>query len=116
MINRSDFKTSIFLGVLIFIVFFGTIASAAANCTGNNPPQAIMKGKSQGSTGEVISFDGSRSEDDGEIVSYAWDFGDGHQDEGPRVSHIFWKGGDYVITLTVTDQCGQKNRTTAIFK
>jgi hypothetical protein len=43
---------------------------------------------------------------DGDIVSYEWDFGDGHQGTGVKCSHYYEKEGVYDITLTVTDNDG----------
>jgi hypothetical protein len=73
--------------------------------------------------GEEIVFDGSASyDDDGQIVSYAWDFGDGNIIAGiatalslSRVggntdevapAHIYSDAGKYTVTLKVTDDKG----------
>jgi len=55
--------------------------------------------------GEVINFDATNSFDpDGYITSYFWDFGDGtNATDGAIVSHVYTENGDYVVTLTVTD-------------
>jgi PKD repeat protein len=53
---------------------------------------------------ETVTFDASGSHDpDGTIVSYEWDFGDGSTDTGMIVTHAYETGGNYVVTLTVTD-------------
>ncbi|MBN2495811.1 MAG: right-handed parallel beta-helix repeat-containing protein [Deltaproteobacteria bacterium] len=50
------------------------------------------------------TFDASGSFDpDGTIISYHWDFGDGHSDDGMVVQHAFADGTDRTVTLTVTD-------------
>jgi serine protease len=50
------------------------------------------------------SFDGSGSSDsDGNIVSYAWDFGDNSTGSGVTPSHTYAAAGTYDVTLTVTD-------------
>jgi len=36
----------------------------------------------------------------GEIVEYAWDFGDGESEKGFEVSHTFRKAGEFDVTLT----------------
>jgi len=43
----------------------------------------------------------------GEIVEYAWDFGDGNQSGEPDPEHLFRSPGDIPVTLTVrdTNQC-----------
>jgi PKD repeat protein len=60
-------------------------------------------------------FDGSASYDpDGTIVSYEWDFGDGHTGSGVKPSHHYNapNGRTYAVTLTVTDDFGIKNSST----
>jgi len=57
--------------------------------------------------GEVTTFDGSSSSDsDGQIVSWAWDFGDGNSAAGETVTHAYTESGEYTVTLTVTDNDG----------
>ena len=73
--------------------------------------------------GEEIVFDGSASyDDDGKIVSYKWDFGDGITMAGNSTalslskaggnasdvapSHIYFDTGKYTVTLKVTDDKG----------
>nr|QNO49634.1 hypothetical protein AIHMFPNM_00037 [Methanosarcinales archaeon ANME-2c ERB4] len=55
--------------------------------------------------GETISFgaEGSKSYyQDGGIVSYEWDFGDGSTGAGANVEHTYPRSGQYTVTLTVT--------------
>ncbi|HSP91095.1 MAG TPA: PKD domain-containing protein [Vicinamibacterales bacterium] len=55
-----------------------------------------------------VTFDASLSTDsDGRIVRYAWNFGDGSNDEGVVVKHEFKAIGTFLVTLTVTDDRGQ---------
>lgn len=54
----------------------------------------------------VVGFDGSASTDDGTIVSYQWDFGDGSSSEGMVVEHTYENPGRYFATLTVRDDQG----------
>jgi hypothetical protein len=57
---------------------------------------------------EQIHFDGIPSSDpDGYITAWVWDFGDGSPTAtGTLVSHVYAQPGQYIVTLTVTDNEG----------
>ncbi|MDW8040331.1 MAG: PKD domain-containing protein [Nitrososphaerota archaeon] len=61
--------------------------------------------------GEIVTFDASASTaDGGEIVSYAWDFGDGTPivvENDPVTTHVYALAGEYLVTLNVTDSEGR---------
>jgi PKD repeat protein len=86
------------------------------------PVAVIQPDYIEGTVGEEIAFDGADSTDeDGQIVSYAWDFGDAvpsadaelflmksSEDAGPEgtgvnPSYTYQASGTYVVTLWVTD-------------
>ena len=56
----------------------------------------------------MIAFDGSTSSDadTGDVLAYAWDFGDGASGAGAVVSHTHTQAGIVKIILTVTDSAG----------
>jgi PKD repeat protein len=58
--------------------------------------------------GDTVTFDGSLSTDDGQIVSYAWSFGDGGAGSGVRTAHRYQLAGSYNVVLTVTDDRGAR--------
>lgn len=61
----------------------------------------------------ACQFDGSASsDDDGEIVSWAWQLGDGAKASGTQVSHSYREAGSYTITLTVKDNDGASDSRT----
>ncbi len=76
----------------------------------NVPPVAVLSSPSSGAIGEPVSFDASASYDpDGRVVKYSYDFGDGTSPVTGVVaaaSHAYTQAGNYVITLTVTDDDG----------
>jgi PKD repeat protein len=47
------------------------------------------------------------------IASYSWNFGDGATGSGINVTHAYAAAGSFTVTLTVTDDLGQKNTTSA---
>ncbi len=58
---------------------------------------------------KATKFDASKSSDsDGTVVSYHWNFGDGHSLTTTKaiVSHTYRKAGKHKVTLTVTDDSG----------
>lgn len=76
---------------------------------GGNPwPVAVASANSSG--GDVplaVSFSSAGSTDPGgSIASYAWDFGDGGSSSQANPTHTFSAPGNYVVTLTVTDNQG----------
>lgn len=65
--------------------------------------------------GQNVFFDGTYSADsDGSIVSYQWTYGDGDMETGPTQYHDFVAAGTYNVTLTVTDNAGNRASTTRI--
>lgn len=65
-------------------------------------------------SGLSVAVDASSSSDeDGRVVGYAWDFGDGGRGTGQRASHEYAEAGTYTIALTVTDDSGATNTRTA---
>lgn len=73
----------------------------------NQPPMAVIDGPLQGPVGQALYFSGSGSGDnDGQIVAYAWDFGDGATASGVEATYTYNAPGNYQVALTVTDDGG----------
>lgn len=84
----------------------------------NDPPTASFNVEHPGMVmpvvGQPITFDSNSSDEDGWIVSYAWDFGE-HPSataSGMIVDHAFAKVGTYTVSLTVTDNDGATDTAT----
>jgi PKD repeat protein len=76
----------------------------------NIPPTAVIStDKTSGTTPLIVNFDGSASSDvDGNVLSYAWNFGDGSALESSvNPSHTFSNTGAFEVSLIVTDNEGQ---------
>lgn len=57
--------------------------------------------------GETLQFYGNESwDEDGQIVNYTWEFGDGKYNYTENPVHIFTENGEYNVTLTVRDNNG----------
>lgn len=62
------------------------------------------------STSGSIDFNGSFSKDnDGNLISYLWDFGDGYTSNEISPTHLYALPGIYEVTLTVQDNSGTSN-------
>jgi mono/diheme cytochrome c family protein len=61
----------------------------------------------------LIQFDGSASSDpDGDVLTFAWDFGDGNTAAEMMPTHTYSSAGDFEVSLVVND--GQANSDPAI--
>ena len=70
----------------------------------NAPPVAEAGPGQTVAIGEVVAFDAGGSVDqDGTILDYRWDFGDGARGDGVQVSYAYPQSGTYQVLLTVRD-------------
>ncbi|MEM9718985.1 MAG: PKD domain-containing protein, partial [Bacteroidota bacterium] len=82
------------------------LVEVVVNPAGSNlaPEATFIATPTTGTAPLSVFFDATGSTDsDGQIVSYAWDFGDGTTGMGDTVSHIFTMAGTYTVRLLVTD-------------
>ncbi|MBF0217625.1 MAG: PKD domain-containing protein [Candidatus Omnitrophica bacterium] len=83
---------------------------AVADATGYAATTAPAKEGITNATGTKcnnFTFDGTKSTALGKgKLTYLWDFGDGSTSTSPIVQHMYAKGGEYRVTLTVTDESG----------
>lgn len=82
----------------------------------NRPPQEVCPkpicnagGPYTGTVGNPVVFNGTGSSGPPPktIVTWHWDFGDSTGFYGATPSHTYAAAGTYVVTLTVTNNCGQ---------
>jgi len=65
---------------------------------------------------EDIHFQGTGTDEDGTIVSYAWNFGDTVTSTEQNIFHKYDTIGTYTVTLTVTDNDGLEHTDSATIK
>jgi DNA/RNA endonuclease G (NUC1) len=80
--------------------------------SGTRPPVAVAGGPYTGIEGSAVHFDGSASSDpDGDVITFAWDFGDGATGTGAAPTHTYADNGDYTVRLIVEDPFGAADTT-----
>ena len=91
----------------------GETASTSKVISVNAPPLASFTATpTSGSAPLLVTFDASGSEDvDGDIVKYAWDFGDGTKGAGAQPSHTYTSTGVFEVSLHITDDKGSVKTT-----
>ncbi len=75
-----------------------------------SPTAAFVFSPSQPSVGTSVVFNATQATaaPGHNIVSYTWIFGDGATGTGSLATHTFTSAGTYNVTLTTTDDAGQK--------
>jgi PKD repeat protein len=70
----------------------------------NEAPQANAGSNLNGVVGSAVQFDASDSSDpNGDVLSFAWDFGDGSGSNQIAPVHAYGSAGNYLVKLTVSD-------------
>jgi outer membrane protein OmpA-like peptidoglycan-associated protein len=96
----------------------GAVSGAALGwylCGGEKyPPVARSSATpSQGEAPLTVELRAVGKDQDGDVVSFEWDLGDGTRGQGPQVAHTYSEPGEYVAQVTVTDDDGQTASSTA---
>ena len=92
-----------------FANYYGAVSQYLGAGSPNEPPTAAFTASC---VELACDFDASQSADgDGEILSYAWDFGDGAGGSGVTTSRTYAAGGTYTVGLTVSDDLGATGST-----
>jgi PKD repeat protein len=78
----------------------------------SEPPTAAFTWAPEAGHPLTVDFDGSGSTDDGQVVDWQWDFGDGTTGSGATPQHTYQEHGTYNVELTVTDDSALAGSTT----
>jgi DNA/RNA endonuclease G (NUC1) len=77
-------------------------------------PTASAGGPYAGLEGSLIGLSAAGSTDpDGDVLTYAWDFGDGTSGGGPAPAHAYADNGAYTTTVIATDPYGAADTASA---
>ncbi len=70
------------------------------------PGEAPTASFSVSCAGLTCDFTDASTDDQGSVVSWSWDFGDGTSSSAQHPSHAYAADGTYTVTLTATDDVG----------
>lgn len=89
------------------IAWVDTIPSPT-DATSNHPPVAVATSPDLTQrVGQAVTFSATTSSDqDGDYLSYVWDFGDGTKGTGTAPTHIYYAAQSFTCKLTVYDGNG----------
>lgn len=92
---------------------FGCVDSVTATVVVNpNPVAHFTFSDANGCGPLLINFTDSSYVSSGNVVSWYWNFGDGHTDTLQNTSNIYYNTGVYPVALTVTSDAGCVNTDT----
>jgi PKD repeat protein len=82
-------------------------AGINANAPGNRPPTvSVVPSTTSGVAALSVTFNTTATDPDGQVVSYAWDFGDGETGNVASPTHVYQKAGTFTASLVVRDNAG----------
>jgi len=96
------------LNAATLTINYGEASSATIDInlgTNSTPVAAFTATPTTGSAPLAVAFDASASSDpdQGDVLTYSWDFGDGNSGTGVTTNHSYVNDGQYTATLTVSD-------------
>lgn len=93
----------------------GTPRQSNSEPVRNTAPHVQLEAVDSAIAYEVLTFAADDSTDDeGDTLAYAWDFGDGQQASGVVVTHQFTAAGTYHVSLSVSDGTAEVEVTHAV--
>ena len=81
--------------------------SLTFSAIGEVSPQPPQAGFAFEASGLNVTFTNTSTDSNNDIVSWAWDFGDGASSTDANPLHTYAEAGSYEVTLTATDSEGQ---------
>ncbi len=91
------------------------IVTGGDPCANNTAPVASAGNDQVVDVGQEVAFSAAGTVDsDGNVVSYAWNYGDNQFGDGLTSAHVYETAGVYTVTIAVTDACGETDTDSAL--
>ncbi len=107
--STSDAERSAIYRAVGFVKYEGTACEprSAVFSTNRMPDAGFSFAPDTALVGGDVEFDAAGSKDeDGEIIEYRWEFGDGGTATGVNAAHAWMQPGEFSVRLTVADNEG----------
>ena len=117
-------KTKIIVAVVVVIIIIAVLAiflTQGGDDNGDNgdngdenhaPTADIVLSGTTYYVNQVINFNSSAFDLDGDALTFLWDFDDGSTSNEPNTTHSYSSEGTYNVTLTVTDEHDESDEDT----
>ena len=94
-----------FLGVWLLVACDGTTVPepTVQPEQADGAPSVSLSKAFTSPTSFTVAFQATGDDPDGDALTYLWDFGDGGTAEGANPTHTFQEGGEFSVTVTVSD-------------
>ncbi len=113
-VTCEGYETQIFSGVTIAGAPYELDVQLVKEAPGNNhrPTASFTSSLTKFQVGTTVFFDATGSTDeDGDSLTYFWDFGDDHTSTEPTPTHTFNRTGTHRVVLVVDDGSGGQHET-----
>ena len=101
--------------LLLATIGFSFVLPACGDTTGPDnqaPVAAFSYAPAPAVAAEPVTFTAEATDPDGSVTAWSWDLGDGTTASGPVVTHTYRTTGEQRVTLTVTDDDGERSAST----
>ncbi len=106
----SNVTYASFRGITDTITIPGSSLSAIVPPAPPSPPVAgFAYSPASPSTTDTLEFTDQSTDADGQVVAWAWDFGDGATADVQNPQHSYSRSGSYTVTLVVKDDDGNSS-------
>ncbi len=87
----------------------GSFSGPTVGVRGSPPTASFGYSPASPTTEDTVQFTDRSTDNDGTIVSWWWDFGDGETSTLQNPSHRYSRSGTYIVTLKITDNEGMED-------
>jgi len=97
------------VAAVVVVLYMNPPAEEETEGTNSPPVASFTYSPSSPTTDNVIQFTDNSTDEDGMVVEWSWDFGDGETSSDQNPTHQYENAGTYTVTLTVRNNGGKSD-------